>query len=125
LRYLGSDIRWPAAYKMIFFFTFELHKKIWSKKCLICFKLRWSKVLGNFGEPRGGKLYSSFTQGMKKAYSPFPHSRGIEIVIPHFPHFSMKYHEELGTHIWMTQRPRRAESERCEDLSSEPHTPLL
>ena len=34
---------------MIFFFTFELNKKICPKKYLICSKLRWSEIFGIWG----------------------------------------------------------------------------
>jgi hypothetical protein len=55
-----------------FFFTFELNKKICSKKCLIFSKLRWSEILEKFwGTSRRVIPHSP---GIKKAYSPFTHS---------------------------------------------------
>ena len=47
-------------------------------------------MVRNFGDPWGGKVYSSFPGEWKKLIPHFLIPRGIEIVIPHFPHSSRK-----------------------------------
>jgi hypothetical protein len=48
-----------TSWKNNLFFTFELNKRL-VQKMLNLFKFRWLGILGNFGDPQGGKVYSSF-----------------------------------------------------------------
>ena len=69
------------------FSSFELNKKICSKKYLICSKLRWSDIFGNLGSIKEER-FIPHSLGMKKAYFPTP--LRIEKVIHHLPHSSRK-----------------------------------
>ena len=43
------------------FFTFELNERLVQKNVEFAkFKFRQLEISGNFGDPRGGKVYSSF-----------------------------------------------------------------